>query len=116
MNTAHSKGEQRDHAYCVQVWQKFSARDSSSSAQSWGRPYTGEDHSVTTPEEELYCSQISDLSMPVSRAERVLGGLDFSRPFYSRIEFAEALTALVALPADEVQRRVPGPNKNLNEI
>ena len=98
------------------IMTKFSQRDPALTAQSWGEPYIGEDHSPTTPEETLYCDQISNLSMPVRRAERVLAGLDFSRPFYSRIEFAEALAALVSIHPDEVQRRVPGPNKNLNEI
>ena len=77
---------------------------------------THEEPEIVAAEEDTYRSHILNSSLPLSRARRIIDGFDWSKPFYSRLEFVEALAALSALHSDEMDKMIPGPNRRVKEV
>jgi hypothetical protein len=81
------------------IMDKFSRVDSSKSSSYWGAPFDGSGERDFDAEEDLARRRILQGSLSLNRAEHVLQAVDPTCPFYSRIEFIEALAALcVAFP------------------
>ena len=99
-----------------QIMVKFVAYDSGMDASALGDPYQGADVVNTSPEEKAHRNHILYSSLPLSRARRVVQCLDCSKPFYSRIEYVEALAALAALHSGDMEKMIPGPNRKVKDI
>lgn len=95
---------------------KFTAHDAAADAHSWGSPYSGSLATALTREEELYRKQVDQRSMSTGRAQRVFDMMDTSKPWFSRVEFVEAIAALCALYPQEVAKRVMSANKPVYRI
>ena len=95
---------------------KFSKVDRSASAATWGEQYTGVGERPLAAEERRVRDRITSGAMPKKRASHVLEWLNPETPYYTRVEFIEALAALSALHPEDMSRRVTGSNKELCKL
>jgi len=95
---------------------KFTKVDQETGAAAWGDCYNGRGAAPLDRAEESMRAKVLDGSMSRARADMVYDGLDCEQPFYTRVEFVEALAALSSLFRDEVQRKVTGANKPLYRL
>ena len=102
--------------YLRRIMAKFTKVDPETGAEAWGDNYNGRGAAPLDRAEESMRAKVLDGSMSRARADMVHDALDSQRPFYTRVEFVEALAALSSLFWDEVQRRVTGANKPLYRL
>lgn len=98
------------------VLHKFSVVDRLAALSSWGPVFLGGDARQLDVAESKARQRILDGSMPKWQAERVLETMNFESPFYTRVEFVEALAALSRLHPEDMDRKAPGPNKAIRQI
>jgi hypothetical protein len=98
------------------VLHKFSVVDRLAALSSWGPVFLGGDARQLDVAESKARQRILDGSMPKWQAERVLETMNFESPFYTRVEFVEALAALSRLHPEDMDRKAPGPNKAIRRI
>jgi hypothetical protein len=85
---------------------KFWCFDPSIDSLHWGAPYTGETPAPPhSPLEQLYHTQIMDHAMDAAQADRLLCGLDVTRPWYRVADFMRAVAALASVYQDEIQQK-----------
>ena len=94
-----------------EIMVKFTVHDASLDADFWGEPYTGDNAIPLNKEEDIYRTYILGQSMHKTQAQRIRDTIDTTKPFYSRVEFLEAIAALCALHKEEVNRKVMSANK-----
>ncbi len=92
---------------------KFSKCDQRCDVAVWGAPYDGSCDVQLSRAEELSRSKILDGSLPRARAQMVIDALDDAHPWYTRIDFIDAIAALVALHWEEVVKKVTGHHTSL---
>ena len=95
---------------------KFARRDTSIDKKAWGPVFHGDSPTPLNREEENMRSILLNMSMSMPRAKAIQSNMSADKPFFTRIDFIEALASLVKLFNDEVQRKVTGSNKSLYTI
>ena len=94
---------------------KFSRHDSSKDADDWGPFFDGTNLQMET-KEELHCMdklKAGDISKTL--AKRLIDKIDPETPWMTRIDFMEAIAALLSLYADEVNQKTPS-GKSLRHV
>ncbi len=113
---AHWRKRTPGSNYLRKIAIKFNKRDASLEPEAWGHVFEGSNARCLSREEETARCHIVNMSMSKHRANLIERQLDADVPFYTRIEFIEALASLTCLYKDEVQRKVTGSNKQLFKI
>jgi hypothetical protein len=103
-------------SFLRRVMCKFQRRDFELSANAWGNIYHGDGAIDLDRQEKSLREKILDGSLNPARAREVRDQLNIEKPFYTRVEFIEALAALSSLFPEDVQRRVTGSNKQLSKV
>ncbi|CAE7494712.1 unnamed protein product [Symbiodinium natans] len=85
---------------------KFAAFDGDSAAASWAM-FKGVINQPVTAEEKRYRAHIEDLTMRDADAQRIMETLDYSTPWYLRVEWVKALAALANVYRDDMHRIAP---------
>ena len=98
------------------ILSKFAAVDCGAAAESFGRMYTGRACKDLTAEEERYRRHIEDLTMRDEEAARVLRDMNYEEPFYTRVEWIQAVAALANSFRDDMRRMCPGPNRRVWQL
>ncbi|CAJ1377905.1 unnamed protein product [Effrenium voratum] len=98
------------------VLSKLSVRDPQATAEHWGCVYEGTAPPELTPREQAQRDRIKDGGMPLRAAKQTLHTMDYSVPFYDRMEIVKAFAALSALYPEEVAKVSPGPNRKVCEL
>ena len=80
--------------------------DSLANPGVWVDPFYGSEYKPLDRGEELARGQILEGTMSLTRATLVMESLHDGTPWYTRVEFLEALAALVRLFPDEARRMV----------
>jgi len=110
------KKRSKGSRYLRQIMAKFTAYDASVNPTIWGEPFAGVDAKPLGREEDMYRDQILKQSMNLGRAQSIKENLKADQPFYSRVEFIEAIASLCALFKEEVVRKVASANKVIFRI
>ncbi|CAJ1402799.1 unnamed protein product [Effrenium voratum] len=92
------------------VLSKLSVRDPQATAEHWGCVYEGTAPPELTPREQAQRDRIKDGGMPLRAAKQTLHTMDYSVPFYDRMEIVKAFAALSALYPEEVAKAALGAN------
>ena len=104
-NQAHGRKRTPGQAMLRRIQNKFNKVDDSKALAYWGPPYTGEEE-VTHPRAvSTVRARILDGELPVTRARAVLRNLQDELPWYTVIDYVEALAALACVYYDEMNRK-----------
>ena len=95
---------------------KFNKHDADVNVAVWGESFKGTAPPALTREESVMRQKLLDRSMSTVRANIIYNRIMSDQPFYSRVEFIEAMAALVVLFPAEVERKVTGSNKPVYKV
>ena len=98
------------------IMKKFSARGAHKASSAWGPAYVGDEPPPVTDEEKRMLAHVDERSLPMARARQVVKRISPTMPFNARIQFIEAIAALVVMYPDEMDRVAPGPNRTVARI
>jgi hypothetical protein len=114
--TAHYRKKTHGSKFLRLILSKLNKVDYSVPIESWGPCYTGSDHLVETRAETTARDKVLDESMPMVTAQRIHDNLDATVPFYTVIEFIQAIASLVVLYSKEVKRTTHINRKSLKQV
>ena len=89
------------------IMNKFSKHDSTKELDDWGPFFNGIDVPSETKEETRCIEQMKAGDISKAMAKRIVNKIDPEKPWMARIDFIEAISATIALYADEVKQRTP---------
>jgi hypothetical protein len=98
------------------LMRKFLQVDQLANSSVWGEPFDGSEDRPLDKGESLARGQILEGTMSLTRATLVVESICDDTPWYTRVEFLEALAALVKLYPQEAKRSVPGHNKSISKV
>ena len=103
-NQAQWKKKRPGEVYLRKIMRKFVQVDPSKTPGHWGIPFFGEGAAELLPQEQRYRSMISAGSMLPAEARAASTQLDDTKPFYTVMEFLQALASTTALYWAEVDK------------
>ena len=95
---------------------KFSKFHDGTPEAAWGASFIGTGERPLDPEERIARERILSGLMPKRRSTHIIKTIDGTAPFWSRVEFIEALAALSAMHPEDMCRKVTGANKSLRRL